>query len=53
MYVLSRNLKISEFLSANFQFLEMKISIYLNRRVFVMEAHRQGTSNEYPQHMFS
>ena len=28
--------KISKFLSENFQFLEMKFSIYLNRRVFVM-----------------
>ena len=28
--------KISEFLSVNFQFLEMKFSIYLNRRAFVM-----------------
>ena len=29
-------MKISEFLSENFQFLEVKFSIYLNRRVFVM-----------------
>ena len=28
--------KISEFLSENVQFLEVKFSIYLNRRVFVM-----------------
>ena len=28
--------KISEFLSGSFQFLEVKFSIYLNRRVFVM-----------------
>ena len=28
--------KISEFLSENFQFLVMKFSIHLNRRVFVM-----------------
>ena len=28
--------KISEFLSKNFLFLEVKISTYLNRRVFVM-----------------
>ena len=34
--VLSRNMKkISEFLSESFQFLVMKISIYLNGRVFV------------------
>ena len=36
MYVLSRNMKILEFLSKNFQFLEMKFCVYLNRRVFVM-----------------
>ena len=29
-------MKISEFLSENFQFLVVKFSIYLNRRVFVM-----------------
>ena len=28
--------KKSDFLSENFQFLEVKFSIYLNRRVFVM-----------------
>ena len=28
--------KISEFLSENIKFLEVKFSIYLNRRVFVM-----------------
>ena len=38
IYVLSRNMKnISVFLSENFQFLEVKFSIYLNRRVFVMD----------------
>ena len=36
IYVLSRNMKISEILSENFQFLEVKFSIYLYRRVFVM-----------------
>ena len=37
MYVLIRNMKnISVFLSENVQFLEVKISIYLNRRVFIM-----------------
>ena len=37
MYVLSRNMKnIKVFLYENFQFLEVKFSIYLNRRVFVM-----------------
>ena len=30
-------MKISEFLSENFQFLLGKFSIYLNRRVFLME----------------
>ena len=29
-------MKISEFLSENFQFLVVKFSIYLNRRVFSM-----------------
>ena len=38
MYVLSRNMKnIRVFLNENFQFLEVKFSIYLNRRVFVMD----------------
>ena len=50
--------KISDFLSKNFLFLEVKISIYLNRRVFVMcgcslEVPHRGASNECPQHMFS
>ena len=30
------------FLSENFQFLELKFSIYLNRRVFVMVRSRQA-----------
>ena len=30
-----KNIRV--FLSENFQFLEVKFSIYLNRRVFVME----------------
>ena len=29
--------KISEFLSENFQCLEVKFSMYLNRRVFIIE----------------
>ena len=29
--------KYQSFLSENFQFLEMKFSIYLNRRVFVLD----------------
>ena len=36
IYVFSKNMKISEFVFENFQFLEVKFSIYLNRRVFVM-----------------
>ena len=37
IYVLSRNMTIIRFfLSENSQFLEVKFSIYLNRRVFVM-----------------
>ena len=37
IYVLIRNMKnISVFLSENVQFLEVKISIYLKRHVFVM-----------------
>ena len=37
IFVLCRNMKkIWVFLSENFQFLEIKFSIYLNRRVFVM-----------------
>ena len=37
IYVLSRIMKnIYRFLSENLQFLVMKVSIYLNRRVFVM-----------------
>ena len=30
--------KLSEFLSENFQFLEVKFSIYLNRHVFIMDS---------------
>ena len=39
--------KISEFLSENFQFLVVKFSIYLNRRVFVMESHMILSFNRY------
>ena len=36
LYVLSSHMKnIRIFVSENFQFLEVKVSIYLNRRVFV------------------
>ena len=39
MYILCRNMKtIGVFLSKNFQFLEVKFSLHLNRRVFVMTA---------------
>ena len=31
--------KYQSFLSENFQFLEVNVSIYLNRRVFVMQMH--------------
>ena len=42
--VFSRNIKkTSEFLSEEFQFLVVKFSIYLNRRVFIM-CHFKGTS---------
>ena len=38
---LSRNVKIiSEFLSENFQFLVVKVSVYLNKLVFVMSKSR-------------
>ena len=38
-HVLSRNMKKkSEFLSENFHFLVVKISVYLNRHVFVMRS---------------
>ena len=36
IYILNRNRKNISFLSENFQFLDVKFSIYLNRRVFVM-----------------
>ena len=36
--------KYQSFLSENFQFLEMKFSIYLNRRVFVMSSARPPAS---------
>ena len=34
--------KYQSFLSENFQFLEVKLSIYLNRRVFVMKCNFNG-----------
>ena len=39
IYVLSRNMKkiYKSFIFENFQFLEVKFSIYLNRHVFVMD----------------
>ena len=36
--------KISEFLSENFKFLEVKFSIYLNRRVFFRIGYHRGKS---------
>ena len=36
--------KILEFLSENFQFLVVKFSVYLNRRVFVMQGAMQKRS---------
>ena len=38
---------IRVFLSENFQFLEVRVSIYLNRRVFVMMGHRGIVMEEY------
>ena len=37
--------KYQNFLSVNFQFLEVKFSIYLNRRVFVMG--REGLTKDF------
>ena len=37
--------KISEFLSENFQFLVVKFSIYLDRRVFEMPRQKKVSSN--------
>ena len=46
IYVLNRNMKkISEVLSENFQFLVVKLSVYLNRRVFVMDSHDNWHNN--------
>ena len=36
--------KYQSFLSENFQFLEVKFSVYLNRRVFVMLTYILGLS---------
>ena len=41
---------ISEFFSENFEFLEIKFSIYLNRRVFVMIMSSQRKSPFHPPH---
>ena len=43
-------MKRISFLSENFQFLEMKFSIYLNRRVFVMR--RSARASSMVQHTF-
>ena len=42
---LSRNKKISEFLSENFHFLVVNFSVYLNRVVFVMQS-KKPQSNQ-------
>ena len=39
--------KHQSFLSGNFQFSEVKLSIYLNRRVYVMTGVRQIKSSEF------
>ena len=49
IYVLSRNIKISEFLSVNFQFLEVKFSVYLNMRVFIMLKKALDSTKTYTQ----
>ena len=41
-------MKISEFLSENFQFLMVKFSIYLNRRVFVIKGQIRGKYENKP-----
>ena len=41
-----KNIRI--FLSENFQFLEVKFSIYMNRRVFVMTALTEGSDLSNP-----
>ena len=38
---------MSEFLSENFQFFEVKFSVFLNRRVFVMSNERTA-KDDYP-----
>ena len=54
IYVLSRNMKnMRFFLSKNFQFLEVKFSIYLNRRVFVMQKQRMTSNFISSTHMNS
>ena len=40
--------KYQSFLSENFQFLEVKFSMYLNRHVFIMR-HINEVTNERPQ----
>ena len=47
---MSRNLKnIRVFLSENFQFLEMKFSLYLDRRVFVMMEYKKSKISRIPR----
>ena len=49
IYVFEQKMKISEFLSENFQCLVVKFSMYLNKRVFVLEVFhvvwKQGPSH--------
>ena len=40
-------MKISEFLSENFQFLMVKFSLYLNRRVFVISKAENYTDRSF------
>ena len=42
--------KILEFLSENFQFLVVKVSVYLNRRVFVMFRNMVWSNGIYTSH---
>ena len=43
--------KYQRFLSENFQFLEVKFSIYLNRRVFVMAHMSEGMCSQVVPHL--
>ena len=45
--------KYRSFLSENFQFLEIKFSIYLNRRVFVMYKQFSEMKENVPRYQYS